>query len=229
MRKLFITSTILLLSICSFSQVKIGIQFSPNLSWNRIDDASKTVENKGVSLKTGGGAFVDYEFSDNYAFHSGVFYTTKGSGVNIKFPTDTTGGVLDTNVKMSLQYLQIPVAIKLFTNEIGTDMRMYFVVGGTINTNLTAKFNGDKSYTDENDKAIEYKKHVNFFGLSALVSAGVEMQLGGETWVFGGLSYNRGLLNIDNKNNGFQSKKGLDLNGFQMYNEYISVDMGLKF
>ena len=223
MRKLFITSSIILFSICSFSQVKIGIQFSPNLSWQRIDDATKTLSNKGMSLKTGGGAFVDYEFSDNYAFHSGLFYTTKGSGVKFQFPTDTSGGVKDTAIKMSLQYLQIPVAIKLFTNEIGTDMRMYFVVGGTINTNLTAKFNGDKSYTNSSQEAVEYKKSINFFGLSSLVSAGVEMQLGGETWVFGGVTYNRGLLNINNKKDGFQ------VNGFQMYNEYISLDMGLKF
>lgn len=221
MRKIFITTFAILFSTCVFSQIKLGLKASPNFSWNRIDDASDSLSNKGVSLRMGGGAFVDYEFHDNYAFHSGLFYTTKGAGVKFSVK-DTLGNISDSTIKMSLQYLQIPVAIKLFTNEISTDMRMYFEVGGTINTNLTAKFNGKKSFQNAKGEAVEYKKNISFFDFSSLISAGVEMQMGGETWVFGGITYNRGLLNAN-------SNKGFKINGFQMYNEYLSIDLGLKF
>ena len=213
MRKLFIISITLLLSSGVFAQIKLGLKFSPNFSWNRVEDPSDSLSNKGVSLRTGGGAFVDYEFSDNYALHSGLTYTTKATGLKSA----------DTSLQVSLQYLEIPVAIKLFTNEIGTDMRMYFQVGGTINTNLAAKVNKEKSYQDENGNPVEYTKHFNFLDLSAMISTGVEMQMGGETWVFGGITYNRGLLNINNKKNGVQTA------GFQMYNEYLAIDVGLKF
>ena len=221
MRKVFITTLVVFCSICSYSQIKLGLKISPNLSWNRIDDASDSLSNLGVRLRNGGGAFLDYEFSDNYAFHSGLFYTTKSAGV--KFVVQDSTISTDSSITMSLQYLQIPVAIKLFTNEIGTNMRMYFEVGGTINTNIAAKFNGDKSFQNENQEAVEYTKNISFFDLSALISIGVEMQMGEETWVLGGLSYNRGLLNANSKKYGFQ------IDGFQMYSEYLSLDVGLKF
>ena len=194
--------------------MKLGLKFSPNFSWNRVEDPSDSISNKGVSLRTGGGAFLDFEFSDNYALHTGLTYTTKASGLKSA----------DTSVKISLQYLEIPVAIKLFTNEIGTDMRMYFQVGGTINTNLAAKFDMEKSYQDADDNPVEYTKHISFLDFSASVSTGVEMKMGGETWVFGGLTYNRGLLNV-NANNEY----GVQTSGFQMYNEYLAIDLGLKF
>lgn len=218
MKKLLFISIFGFLTFGANAQMKLGLKVSPNFSWNRVDDPSDTLSNKGVALRSGAGLFVDYEFADNYAFHTGITYTTKASGLKHNF-TDTLAS------RVSLQYLEIPVAIKLFTNEIGTDMRMYFNVGTSINMNLAAKVgpDGDKSYINENGDAVEYTKHFNGLDLSAIAGAGVEMQLGGETWVFGGISYNRGLLNINNK------KKGVQTDGFQMYNEYLSVDVGLKF
>lgn len=217
MKKLLFISILSFLTFGASAQVKLGLKLSPNLSWNRVDDPSDTLENKGVALRSGGGVFMDFEFSDNYAFHTGVTYTTKAAGLK--------STPLDTSIRVSLQYLEIPVAIKLFTNEIGTDMRMYFNVGTSINMNLAAKVgeDGDKSYKNENGDAIEYTKHFNGLDFSAIIGTGVEMQMGGETWVFGGISYNRGLLNINNK------KRGVQTDGFQMYNEYLSVDLGLKF
>ena len=218
MKKLLFISILSFLTFGASAQIKLGLKLSPNLSWNRVDDPSDTLENKGVALRSGGGVFMDFEFSDNYAFHTGITYTTKGAGLK--------SDIIDSlDNKVSLQYLEIPVAIKLFTNEIGTDMRMYFNVGTSINMNLAAKVDGDKSYQDENGDAVEYTKHFNGLDFSAIIGTGIEMQMGGETWVFGGISYNRGLLNI--------SKKKNTLNGMskdvQMYNEYLSVDLGLKF
>ena len=173
MKKLLFITFLGFLTIGANAQFKLGLKGSPNFSWNRVDDPAKILSGKGVGIRSGIGAFIDYEFSDNYAFHSGITYTTKGAGVRV-------ANIDSLSARMSLQYIEIPVAIKLFTNEIGTDMRMYFVVGSSINMNLAAKIgtDGDKSYQNAAGEAVEYTKHFNPLDLSALAGLGVEMQMG---------------------------------------------------
>lgn len=220
MKKLIFISAALFLSSVSFGQMKLGLKLSPNLSWNRVIDPSDSISGRGLALRSGGGAFLDFMFSDNYAFTTGITYTTKGAGTRT---VDTLGNSVER--KVSLQYLEIPIALKLFTNEIGTDMRLYFQVGATLNTNLAAKVNGQKSSKDGAGNVIEYSKFYNFFDLSALAAAGVEMQMGGDTWFFGGLSYNRGLINAVNKKNYIPTPP----QNFQFMSEYLAIDLGLKF
>lgn len=222
MKRILIISGILLLGCGASAQLKLGLKVSPNFSWNRvIVPEGNEISGKGLAMRFGGGAFLDFEFADNYAASTGISYTTKGAGIKGN-TVDTTGKTAEYTSKVSLQYVEIPVALKLFTNEIGTDMRLYFQVGTTININLAAKVDGEKSYTDGDGQAVDYAKQFNPIDFSVLASSGVEMQMGDNTAFFGGISYNRGLLNI-------VKKDYRPVDGFEMYNEYVSLDVGLKF
>jgi len=211
----------------AFSQVKIGLKVAPNFSWSQTipknDVIYKTNESgvidtltvgpNGLKLRGGAGVIVDLHLSDNFAFATGVDYTTKGAGFKVN----------DSSVTYSLQYLEVPLTIKVFTNEVMDYTKVYFQIGITQNVNIGAKSNKSKTYKDPNDatKDIPFTKNINLLETSLLAGAGIEMEMGESTSLLAGLSYNRGLINIDATNT-FKSPN-------KLANGYLAINVGLKF
>ncbi|RZJ93074.1 MAG: PorT family protein, partial [Hymenobacter sp.] len=128
--------------------------------------------------------------------------------------------------KIAVQYLEIPATIKLFTNEISPDTRVYFQVGGSIAFPVSTRINGDKFYTDayNNNTQTDASKHVFAVDANLIGGLGVEYQLGKSTKVLTGISYHHGLIDLDRyfeKNRGFS-----DVN---IKNSVFALDLGLKF
>src|SRR5699024_4570828 len=108
------------------AQTKIGIKVSPLLSVNRVstDDGNIAAASDGVGLRFSFGPIVDFFLKENYYFSTGILYTPKRAGISIK---DELG--IQRSEDYKLQYLQIPAMIKLFTNELALDTRVYFKFG----------------------------------------------------------------------------------------------------
>ncbi len=228
MKKYVFAVLTIFLGFSAFAQVKIGLKLSPNLAWNSatfggVDTAS--VAGNGVKLRGGMGVIVDLNLSDNFAFSTGASYSTKGAGfrfTNTLSVYDSAGAVISTSdttftSKMALQYLEIPISFKVYTNEIMDYTKLYFHVGVTENVRLSAKVNDEKVKANGES----YNKDVNLLETSLLLGTGIEMEMGESTMFLAGISYNRGLFNIDNTNT-FNSPNKLT-------NNYISLDLGLKF
>jgi hypothetical protein len=128
----------------------------------------------------------------------------------------------------NLQYLQVPVALKLFTNEIGTDLKMYFVVGGTLGLKIDEK---EKSWDENGSSAQKPSKGSghSFGDVGLLLGSGVEYQMGETTTLFFGLSYNRGLLDIASKKGPmwFSGKNTSDI--YTISTSLLSLEAGIKF
>ena len=254
MKKLLLFIVLGLISVTAFSQqkYKIGLKATPLMfSWNRVVDPSEFAkEKKGVQPRFGAGAFFDYFFiGENYAFSMGLTYAIKGGWIqyswvdkNQKFMVEDERLKLnDIKVtRFALQYLEIPVSVKLYTNEISTDMKLYFQVGISGNILLSAKVDGQKtilkydSTKTGSDSTSSFKLTKNFFFIEAslVFSTGIELQMGENTYFFTGLTLNHGLTNIDR----FYKKKpedndgyGHGINGFVLKNSYFGIDVGLKF
>ncbi len=213
------------------AQVEIGLKITPSIGFNRTSGTQTLDLGQGASVKTalesdgarvhfGGGLVIDYFFGENYAFNTGIELVGKGGIIK----STTTGGVVGTvssSAKLGLQYVQVPLAIKLFTNEVAPDTRVYFIVGGQLGALVGASIDGKKTVTvgTEDRKA---SKSFNTFDAGVQVGAGAELQLGKSTKAFGGLSYQHGLLNVLDKtyfgNDNFVAK-----------NSMVNVDLGLKF
>jgi hypothetical protein len=217
------------LTFAQESKFKLGLRFAPSLSMTRVVDVEEedgvSFENNSPGVRFSAGLTGDFYFGKNYSFYTGLWYTTMKSGV--KFSSELVSGESVYN----LQYVQVPVAIKLFTNEITTDTKLYFVLGGTAGIKI-------------NEKDVEWKTTglieepsvtkpgrgtaYSAFDAGLLVTAGAEYQLGENTIVFGGLSYNRGLF-------GVQSKKGPFNTGdtasdkYTVSHQLLSLEVGLKF
>ncbi|GAA3952920.1 outer membrane beta-barrel protein [Hymenobacter algoricola] len=212
------------------AQVEIGLKISPSVTYLRADSPSAlNFQNDKSKLSLGGGLVVDYFFGQNYAFSTGLLLVSKGGTVTY---TDPALVVLNPNdpasvrsQKIGLQYLEVPLTVKLFTNDVATDTKVYFQLGGSIGGLISGRINGDKRYTDVgNQKESESVKHFIIPDAAALVGAGVEYQLGQSTKVFGGLSYHRGLVNIEKY---FDEERGFQ--DVSLKNNEVALDLGLKF
>jgi hypothetical protein len=210
---------------------KLGLRFAPNIAMNRVVDLVETdgllFSNNGAGVRYSAGLTGDFYFGKNYSFYTGLWYTVMRTG--IKFESTGTQPVFKGESVYNLQYLQVPVALKLFTNEIGTDLKMYFVVGGTLGLKIDEK---EKSWEPSagslGQKPSKGSGH-SFGDVGLLLGSGVEYQMGETTTLFFGLSYNRGLLDIASKKGPmwFSGKNTSDI--YTISTSLLSLETGIKF
>ncbi|MBC3540462.1 porin family protein [Rufibacter sediminis] len=207
------------------AQVEIGVKVSPSVTSTRtIAKDQYNFKNDGAGVGFGLGVIADYFFGTNYAFSSGLLYNVKGGEVAYNYTQNVDGVTTNKSGSddINLQYLEIPLTLKLFTNEVAPETRLYFQAGGSLNTMLAAKVNDKKVEDSSGDK---YTKRFNTFEIGAVLGAGAEWQLGQSTKVFGGLSYHRGLTDVDDNyySGTFGDKK------VELKNNSFALDFGIKF
>jgi len=230
MKKALLTIAALALAPAAFAQVEIGLKVSPSISYLRTDSPSGTAfSSESSKFSFAGGIFMDYFFGENYAFNTGLFLTGKGGTISYSENTSGVGGgSFTTRVeqKIAMQYLELPLTVKLFTNEVAPDTRLYFQVGGSIAVPVQTRINGEKYYTDPFDSNNQTKAGSHVFDVDAnlIGGFGAEYQLGQSTKLLAGLSYHHGLIDTDRY---FEKTRKFD--SVNIKNSIFSLDLGLKF
>lgn len=212
MRKNLFLVLFVLASATSFAQIKLGFQFSPTLSTNRISSDSDTLslETDGTGLRFAAGPIVDIAFSENYFISTGLLLVSKRAGLEADLSNDASPAFRE---EYKLQYLQIPLSLKLLTNEVAIDKRIYFQFGTTMEFAV-------KDEPEESDHFIV--EDFKLFDSSLLVGIGLEYKIGVSTILFGGFSYHRGLFNS------VSDQVRLD-DDITLKNDYVGLDFGIKF
>ncbi len=155
------------------------------------------------------GLFADIPFTDTYSVSTGINFAPKR--VNLSFIGDEDGPYSE---QYRMQYLQIPVLLKLFTDDMQPGLRAYFQVGPTIEVNIfNSPLNNDFDFIQK------------FRPVDAAISigAGLEKELGISTVAFGGFSYSRGMVNI------ISASEPLDAAKPMIKNDFFQIELGLKF
>lgn len=206
MKRYILILLFLIGSATAFAQIKVGLQLSPTLSFNRVNDENPNLNfsSDGVGGRIIAGAIVDYMLRENYFVSSGLFFVPKRVGIR-----DNAADPVEEAYK--LHYLQIPATMKLFTNEVALDTRVYFQAGFALDIKL------------KEDKLSEEVKYVEDFGFadaSLLLSTGAEYRYGYNTILFGGFSYRRGFGNV---------ARNATVNNLVIKNDLFSLDLGIKF
>lgn len=215
MRKLFLLLFAVLSLQTAYAQSKVGIKFSPTLSTNRINFSSEggryTVNPNGVGGRFIFGPIFDLFVTENYYFSTGLLYAPKRIGISV---TDTQSPIGTSEQVYRLQYLQLPASLKLFTNELALDTRVYFQIGGSLDVKIAS--------STKDDYAINYIDRTRLFDFTVQLGTGVEYRLGYNTLLFGGFFYNRGLVNAVTR----MGVEGLDIN---VKNDLVGLELGVKF
>ncbi|SNS48769.1 Outer membrane protein beta-barrel domain-containing protein [Ekhidna lutea] len=203
--KQFIFSLLLLASIGSLAQIKLGLKLAPIVTANRAKNDAQTVENDGTKMKFSVGLIADQALSDTYYLSTGLVYLPKRAAFR------SADNTLEEEYK--LQYLQIPATLKLFTNEMAPDLKAFLLIGSGLEIKVFDEA-GDPSYdTVESFTPID---------IPVILGGGVEFRAGINTTLFGGFSYQRGLVNTVNE----AAAGNEDL---QILNTIFSIDFGVKF
>jgi hypothetical protein len=229
MKKALLTIAALALAPAAFAQVEIGLKVSPSISYLRTDSPSGTAfSSESSKFSFGGGIFMDYFFGENYAFNTGLFLTGKGGTISYTDRNATGPSPISvrTEQKIAMQYLELPLTVKLFTNEVAPDTRVYFQVGGSLAVPVQTRINGQKNYIDPFNGNSESTASSHVFDLDANIIGGVgaEYQLGQSTKFLAGLSYHHGLIDTDRY---FEKTRNFD--SVSIKNSIFSLDLGLKF
>ncbi|TDS15719.1 outer membrane beta-barrel protein [Sphingobacterium paludis] len=159
--------------------MSLGLTFSPNVGWLNYEDGSSF--DGEPKLGYAYGLIADLGFARNYYFSTGLLINTLYSGS--KLPLDGATGTL--NNVFRLQYAEVPLAIKLKTNEGGAG-RFYGQFGFTAGVKVSGK---ERLESSTDYRAIEGD---DIFRLGLLIGAGAEWRISNSLSALTGLSYNNG-------------------------------------
>ncbi len=213
MKRISLVAILSIICLSSFAQVKIGLRFSPSYNINRVSSLSDTLalSPQQASFKMVLGIVTEFAFTDTYSFTTGLAFAPKTVGIN--FVGENGGSYANTSEEYKIQYLQVPLLLKLYTDDYLPGSRIFFQVGSMMDIKIF------DSPTNNDFVFIEKFLPID---ASAVLGVGTEMELGISTIIFGGLSYNRGLANIASKTVPVDAKPVVK-------NDYFQLELGIKF
>jgi len=209
-----------LLTICTFfigilfaqEGLKIGVRFSPLVSFATvIEDSTRARIDLGQTSRLGYayGIMGSYGFSENYGLNSGIMIVARGFSQE------------DGDFSADIRYtaVQIPFGFKLRSSEIGSGIHMKALFNIELEGNLgfraiTETVGSTEPQEDRNPN------QMNFVSAGFVVGGGVEIEKDWGTLDFG-LTFHRGLTNINDKTNGF-SDAIVRIN-------YLALELGYYF
>lgn len=210
-------------SLVSFAQdngkFRFGFKIEPNASW--FSPKEKFVESAGSSVRFSYGLNADIMFTDNYAFGTGLSVISNGGQIEyLREYTNADGTfIVNTNRDYNLKYVEVPLTLKLRTNEIGY-ITYWFQFGLGLGVNIDARgdeeieFLYQRTVEDETgnviwadlsnggapDRIVNDKEplsdDVRTFRTSLIIGAGIEYNLSGSTAIVAGITFNNGFSNV---------------------------------
>ncbi len=179
----------------SQQKTTFSIAADPHISWFTSDN--RYIETNGIKPGISFGLVVDRFFGEKYAFSTGLFMTHLGGNlsysdtVQIGTSIDTVTVPAGTILSYRLQYISIPLALKLKTVEIG--YKTFFVELG-----LKAMIRINSKASAPNNLLVKDKisDEIALFNLAYSFGGGMEFSLGENTSIIGGLYYTNTFLDI---------------------------------
>jgi hypothetical protein len=199
------------------SKLRLGVNLDPVITW--FSPKTNYIEKDGGRLGFNGGLMAEYYFTENYSFVSGFSITMLGGNLmytdSVYISTGDQDKVLvneGSTVAYNINYLSIPVALKLKTNELG-----YFIYFAQMG--LTQQFNiGSKASSSGNELSKDnVSEEINLYSMAYFFGGGIEYNLGGQTFLTLGLFYNGGFMDV------------LSNDSHQANLHYITIRVGIFF
>jgi opacity protein-like surface antigen len=201
---------------------KIALHVDPNISWLKPDNNNITSE--GSKLNFGYGISIDKMFTENYAIATGLNIFNTGGILNFHRvgkaidKTNTTNeykSVAEINRTYTLKYLEVPLTLRLRTNEIGY-FTYWVQVGVGLGFNIKAradeeidhkKIYKEGDWVEAGDQVIDYvgneakegediNDDIRLFRTSLIIGGGAEYSLSGNVSVVAGVVFNNAFSNV---------------------------------
>lgn len=206
MKKITVLILFLLLSVATFAQIKpfkLGFRVAPSVTW--LSPNNSNIESNGASFGFAWGLNGEVTLTKNYFVLLGAEYSYFNGSLNydgLLINDDGTLAMGNLDRKYHLQYIDIPIAIKLRTNDFN-NYRFFGQLGFITSFNIRAR--ADDEFFNESDGALnpnlsQDKKNINseitLMRESLLVGAGVEYEIDHSLSLIFGVNYKSGISNI---------------------------------
>jgi hypothetical protein len=181
-------------------RISFGIHADPVISWFGSD--IKETKNDGARPGFNFGLKFNKYFTPNYSFSTGISLLNAGgrlvsSDTTIMEFTNFNSTVLPGKpVIYKIQYLAVPIGLKLQTNQIG-----YITFFSDLGIDPKVVVGGKADIPSLNVSGEKAISELRVFNMSYHVTAGIEYSLGGTTAMVLGLNFENNFLDItkDNK------------------------------
>ncbi len=204
--------------------IEMSLRFAPNVSANVVGGSGnyQGFAPNGTAVRPSVGVNLDYFFfKDRYAFSTGAWYTIKRVGYRIPGSYGeriwNPGAPVKEGV-YNLQYVQVPLTVKLFANNLFPTSRLYIQTGGVLDVKLAEKALQETTnvyyQVAQRDGT---RRQFGFADAAWLLGGGIQYRLNRTNALNIGVSYQRGLLEI---------ARPKDLT---VRNRLVSLELGLKF
>ena len=197
-KRIFLTIALgtILQGVNGQGQIRFNVHFDPQFAWLSSSDHD-IIDPDGSIFHMQAGIQADYFFAENYAFILGFGVNNLGGRLlysdSIAYNPDDGPVIVrpGQNIKMNLQYLDIPLGLKLKTEELGYGT-FFFQLGFNPMFNINAHISTKDGEFDKKD----IKESSTIFNLGYHVGAGFEYRLGGNTAAIGGVRWTSGFIDV---------------------------------
>jgi hypothetical protein len=210
------TSSVFAQRLAPLNDFRLGLTAHPTFGWIKPEGG----KGNGVALGFSYGLIGDFNFAENYSFATGITITTiNGKSTEIN-PGPYHVGPDDIktayNIRYKLQYLEIPLTVKLKTTKVGT-VRWYGQFGLSNDFNIGARQDVDQVGKQSIADDANAKDLINFYRAGLIIGGGGEFDIAPNTSITMGLTFNNGFTDIsDNKNSSVR-------------NHYLGLNFGVFF
>lgn len=184
------------------NRVELSFHLLPTLTWNSVSGSGTFArfDGPGASLQYSVGPSVDiYVLQNRYAIGTGLWYTAKTVG--FVHPASDGGGLSTFN----LQYIQLPITMKLMSDNLIKTGRTYVQYGVTVDVKVAERAldKANNVFYQRNSGRSQFTP--TDFGL--LLAVGYERQISPTNSLIVSLQYQRSFANtttlpdINSKNN----------------------------
>ena len=212
MKKILLTFTLAVVAhfFSAAQDLHFGVQLSPSWSWMETDNTKFYGSGTNLGLKLG--VIVENRFSEAYSVTSGIgFHFNTGGSLRLGLPgqiwtssydnfdvkpkaTDTFP--TESRLHYSLQFVEIPIGLKLRTSESGDHIRWFAEPQLTLGFRSGALGDISNANPIVEQNKISIGKEVGIVNLSWGIGAGGEYVISNATALVVGLYFQKGFVDM---------------------------------
>lgn len=186
--------------------VRFGFQLSPSFNWMSTD--KNTVSTNGSNLGLRLGLKGEFYFQENYALTTGLGFSFNAGGtllhrsngqywINSDVPmicrNDFAAATSTPNLKYSMQYVEIPIGLKMRTREFGY-LRYFAEPNIGLGFRTQAKGEVRNPVDEEACTDLNIRDDVRLFNLFWGIDGGIEYSISESTSIVGGIGVQFGFV-----------------------------------
>jgi hypothetical protein len=230
--------------------MRFGIRVTPEVSWMKPAD-EKTLEFAGAKIKLGYALMTEFKLNKVVCLATGLAFEKNGGTINylddnVRYyykqdspvesttPQDTATRLFKLSKReFSINYLSIPLCLKMRTKEIGL-MTYFAQVGVNLGIRTKSVVNDEENIdglTKSLDKIVN-TTDIGFFKAAINVGLGAEYSLAGTTALLVSVNYLNGLTNIAKKTSDYLFvPNGIERTPYKQNfsNNGVSLSVGVLF